>query len=67
MEPRVEGGRLIRNSEIAIEILELTAQSSEVVGHCRGIAVIVVRAKETVEGCFHERRFCSPWTLGCFC
>jgi predicted DNA-binding transcriptional regulator AlpA len=46
-------GRLIRNSEIAVELHELTAQSCEVARHCRGIADVVVRAKETVEGCFH--------------
>jgi len=54
MEARVKSGRLICNSEIAVEVLELTAQSSEVARHCRGIADGVVRAKETVEGCFHE-------------
>jgi hypothetical protein len=66
MEARVKSGRLIRSSEIAIELLELTAQSSEVARHCRGIADIVVRAKETVEGCFDERRFCGTGILGRF-
>jgi hypothetical protein len=54
MEARVKSSRLIRNSEIAVEVLELTAQSSEVARHCRGIADSLVRAKETIEGCFHE-------------
>src|SRR5713101_763663 len=67
MEPRVKSSRLIRNSEIAIELLELTAQSNEVTRHCRGIANIVVRAKETVEGCFDERRFCGTRIFGRFC
>src|SRR4249920_2468723 len=67
MEPGVKSSRLIRNSEFAIELLELTAQSSEVVRHCRGIADVVVRAKEAVEGCFDERRFCGTGTLGRFC
>jgi hypothetical protein len=66
MEARVKSGRLIRSSEIAIELLELTAQSSEVARHCRGIADIVVRAKETVEGCFDERRFCGTGIFGRF-
>src|SRR5216684_5381572 len=66
MEPRVKSGRLIRNSEIAIEVLELTAQSSEVARHCRSIADVVVRAKEAAEGCFNERRFCGTGTLGRF-
>jgi hypothetical protein len=67
MEPRVKSSRLIRNSEIAVEILELTAQSSKVVRHCRGIEDSVVRGKVTIEGCFDERRFCGPGALGCFC
>jgi hypothetical protein len=66
MEARVKSGRLIRSSEIAIELLKLTAQSSEVARHCRGIADIVVRAKETVEGCFDERRFCGTGIFGRF-
>jgi hypothetical protein len=44
MEARVKCSGLIRNSEIAIELLELTAQSGEVARHCRGIADVVVRA-----------------------
>ena len=67
MEPRVKSGRLIRNSEIAIELLELTAQPGEVVRHRRGIGDIVVGAKETVEGCFDERRFCGTGIFGRFC
>jgi hypothetical protein len=53
MEARVKSGRLIRNSEIAIELLELTTQSSEVARHGRGIADVVVRAKVAIEGCFY--------------
>ena len=67
MEPRVKSGRLIRNSEIAIELLELTAQSSKVVRYCRGIEDSVVRAKVTIEGCFDERRFCGTGISGRFC
>ena len=67
MEPGVKSSRLIRNSEVAIELLELTAQSSEVAGHCRGIAYVVVRAKETIEGCFDKRRFCGTGIFGRFC
>jgi hypothetical protein len=67
MEPGVEGSRLIRDSKIAIELLELTAQSSEVVHYCCGIADSVVRAKETVEGRFDERRFCGTGIFGRFC
>ena len=67
MESGVKSGRLARNSEIAIEILELTAQSGEVPRHCRGIADVVVRAKETVEGCFDERRFCGTGISGRLC
>jgi hypothetical protein len=57
MKPRMKRSHFIRNSEIAIELLELTAQSSEVTRHCHCIDDIVVRAKETAEGCFDERRF----------
>src|SRR5258708_24582026 len=67
MEARVKSSRLARDSEIAIELLELAAQSGEVTCHCRGIADIVVRAKETVEGCFDERRFCGTGIFGRFC
>jgi hypothetical protein len=67
MEARVKRSRLIRNSEIAIDILELAAQASEVTRHRRGIADVVVRAKETVEGCFDECRFCGTGTLGRLC
>jgi hypothetical protein len=66
MEPGVKSSRLIRNSEIAIELLELTAQSGEMVREGRGIGDIVVRAKETVEGCFDERRFCGTGIFGRF-
>ena len=66
MEPRVKSGRLIRNSEIAIELLELTAQPGEVVRKRRGICDSVVGAKETVEGCFDERRFCGTGIFGRF-
>jgi hypothetical protein len=67
MEPGVKSGRLIRNSEIAIELLELTAQSSKVARHCRGIAEVVVRAKVAIEGCLDERRFCGTGMFGRFC
>jgi hypothetical protein len=67
MKPRMKHSHFIRNSEITIELLELTAQSSEVTRHCRCIDVIVVRAKETVEGCFDERRLCGTGFFGRFC
>ncbi len=67
MEPGVKSSRLIRDPEIAIELLELTAQSGEVARHCYGIVDVVVRAKETVEGCFDERRFCGTGIFGRFC
>jgi hypothetical protein len=67
MEPRVKSSRLIRDSEIAIDILELAAQSSEVVRHRRVIADSIVRAKVVTEGCFDERRFCGTGILGRFC
>jgi len=67
MEPRVKSSGFIRNSEIAIELLELTAQSGEVARDCRGIADSVVRTKVTVEGRFDERRFCGTGIFGCFC
>ncbi|MFY9954825.1 hypothetical protein [Bradyrhizobium sp.] len=47
--------RLIPDPEIAIELFNLTAQSGEVVRHCRGIADIVVRAEETIKRRFNER------------
>jgi len=67
MEARVKRSRLIRNSEIAIELLELTAQSGEMVREGRGIGDIVVGAKETAESCFYERRFCGTGIFGRFC
>ena len=63
----MKSSRLIRDSEIAIELLELTAQSGEAARHGRGIADVVVRAKETIECCFDERRFCGAGTLGRCC
>jgi hypothetical protein len=67
MEPGVKSSRFICDSEIAIELLELTTQSSEVARHGRGIADVVVRAKVAIEGCFDERRFCGPGIFGRFC
>jgi hypothetical protein len=67
MEPGVKGGCLIRNSEVEIELLDLTAQSSKVPRHCRVIADSIVRAKVVTEGCFDERRFCGTGILGRFC
>jgi hypothetical protein len=66
MEPRVMRSGLIRNSEIAIELLELTAQSGKVARHCRGIVGSVARAKVAIEGCFDERRFCGTGMSGRF-
>jgi hypothetical protein len=66
MKSRMKRNRLIPDPEIAIELFNLTAQSGEVVRHCRGIADIVLRAKEAIEGCFDERRFCRTGTLGRF-
>src|SRR5580700_11081962 len=63
MEARVKRSRLIRDPEIAIDIFELAAQSSEVTRHSRGI---VVRAKVAVEGSFDERRFRGTGTFGRF-
>ena len=67
MKPRMKSSRLIRDSEIAIELLELMAQSREAARHGRGIADVVVRAQEKIEGGFDERRFCGAGTLGRFC
>jgi hypothetical protein len=64
MEARVKRSGLIRNSEIAIELLELTAQSHKVARHGDVIADFVVRAKVAIEGCFDERRFCSTGMFG---
>ena len=66
MEARVMRSGLISNSEIAIELLELTAQSGKVARHCRGIVGSVARAKIAIEGCFDERRFCGTGTFGRF-
>ncbi|WP_316234508.1 hypothetical protein [Bradyrhizobium sp. SZCCHNR1020] len=59
--------RLISDSEIAIEFLELTAQSSEVAHHSRGIFNFVVRAEVTAEGGFDDRRFRGMGIFGRFC
>jgi hypothetical protein len=67
MEPGVKRSRLIRDSEIPIELLELAAQTGEVVRHCYGIVDGVVRAQETGEGCFDERRFCGTGMFGRGC
>ena len=66
MEPGVKSSRLVLDPKIAIELLELTAQSDEVARHCCGIVDGVVSAKETVEGCFDERRFCGTGFFGRF-
>ena len=66
MEPRVKGSGLVGDSEIVIELIELTLQSGEVARHRRGIANIVVGAKKAIEGGFDERRFCGAWTFGRF-
>jgi hypothetical protein len=66
MEARVKSGSLIRDSEIAIEILDLTIQSREVVHHSRGIADFVVRAKVAIECCLDERRFGGKGIFGRF-
>jgi hypothetical protein len=63
----VKCSRLIRDSEIPIELLELVAQSGETARHRSGIADVVVRAKETIEGCFDEPRLRGTWTLSRFC
>ncbi|MFZ2156688.1 MAG: hypothetical protein WAV72_11275, partial [Bradyrhizobium sp.] len=62
----MKGDDLVGNPEIAIELLELQAQSGEVARHCRGVANIVVGAEKTIEGCFDERRFRRAWTFGRF-
>jgi hypothetical protein len=67
MEARVKSSRFICDSEIAIELLELTTQSSEVARHSRGIADVVVRAEVAIEGCFDERRFRGTGMFGRFC
>src|SRR6266852_1392055 len=67
MKPRMKSSGLIRDAEVAIELLELMAQSREAARHGRGIADIVVRAQEKSEGGFDERRFCGAGTLGRFC
>jgi hypothetical protein len=67
MEPGVKSSRLIGNSEIAIDILDLAAQSSEVMRDRRVIADSIVRAKVVTEGCFDERGFCGTGIFGRFC
>src|SRR6266567_7271287 len=67
MKPRMKSSRLIRYSEIAIELLELMAQSREAARHGRRIAEVLLRAQEKIEGGFDERRFCGAATLGRFC
>jgi hypothetical protein len=51
-------------SNVAIELLELTAQSGEMTRHGRGIADIIARTKVPIEGCFDDRRFCGTGILG---
>ena len=67
MEPSMNSSRLIGDFEIAIELLKLTAQSSEAARHGRAVADVVVRAQETIERCFDERRFRGAGTLGGGC
>jgi hypothetical protein len=67
MKPGMKSSRLICHSEIAIELLELMAQSGEAARHDRGIADVIIRAQEKIEGSFNERRFCGAGTLGRFC
>ena len=53
---------LIGNPEIAVELLDLAAQSGEVVYDRSLIPDIIVGAKEAIEGCLDERRFCRTGT-----
>jgi len=67
MESRVKSDGLIYNPETAIELIELATQPSKPARHRSGIADVLVRAKETIEGGFDERRFCGARTFGCGC
>jgi hypothetical protein len=67
MKSGMKSGRLICDSEIAIELFKLTAQSSEAARQGRGVADVVIGTQETIEGCFDECRFCGAGTLGRFC
>src|SRR6266576_1826144 len=67
MESRVKSDRLIRDSEVPIELLELVTQSRETARHRSGVADVVVRAEKTIERCFHEPRLRGAWTFGRFC
>jgi hypothetical protein len=64
MEARVKGNRFTYDPEIAIELLNLSAQSSKLASYASGIADIVFRTKESIESGFDERRFCSTGALG---
>src|SRR5882724_2634348 len=67
MESRVKSDGLIYDPETTIELLKLTTQSGKPARYRGGIADVIVRAQETIEGCFDERRFCGAGTLGRGC
>src|SRR5258708_7623423 len=66
MEACVKCYRLVRNSEIAIEVIELTSQSSEMACHTRGIADIIIGTEVALECRLHERRLCGTGIPGRF-
>jgi hypothetical protein len=67
MESRVKSDGLIYDPETAIKLLELATQFGKPARYRSGIADVIVRAQETIEGSFDKRRFCGAGTLGCGC
>lgn len=67
MKSRMKCCCLVGNPEIAVELLDLAAQSGEMASDRSLIPDIVVGTKEAIEGCLDERRFRRTGTLGRFC
>ena len=63
----VKSDRLIHDSHVAIETLELTAQLGEATCHCNGIIDVAIGLEEAIECGLNERGLCSPHTRGCSC
>jgi hypothetical protein len=63
VEPGVESDDLTYNAEIAIELIDLTAQVDKAACQRDGIGS-VVGGQKSIERGFDERRFCDFATLG---
>ena len=64
MEARMKRHGLTHEPEIAIELFELATHRRKLARQGRGIALVIVRTQQLIEGFFDKRRFGSPRTHG---